>query len=350
MITKDSVIELVRAADPLDPQELEAWPEELTARLVLDRAIGAPAKAVVRRPRLIPLAVGVLVASAGTVGVAVATGVLGGPAPDPVKAHLAELDRGIPADLRYNADVEHARAVATTGSGALYLADLHGGGYCLEAASPDARPRGASCVPAAQLSGLPLDVIAPIPEDSDAPLLVGGRANSPLIVRIVARYADGSVGAVPFGLERTWLFEVPDAERASALASGVVVLGLDASGSTVTSVDVPALRDDDPLGTAHDTTEPLVLTTTSDGSDFRQVLGIQGRVNLTGTIRLEVRFPDGARLAVPLASDGTYSVVFTAARRDDFATTPGVLVALREGFVVASRPIESVAVARARNG
>lgn len=343
----DALLELVRAADPLDPAELASW--SASDRL-LARAFASPAEELPRHRRLLPIAVGVLAASAGTVAVAVATGVLGGPAPDPVKAHLAELDRGIPADLRYDADVEHARTVAATGSGALYLADLADGGYCIEVASTGGSPRGASCVPRARLEGLKLDVTAPIAVDAQAPLLVGGRANDPRIARVFARYTDGTVADIPFGLDRAWLLEVPDAQRATALAKGVTVVGVDSTGTAVSTVHVPALRDDDPRGTAHDGKDPLVLTTTSDGEDLTRVLGIQGRVNLSGVITLQLSFPDGTMLAVPVAADGTYRVALPADRQDDFASAPGTLVALREGEVVASRPVLSVAGWRARNG
>src|SRR5439155_83532 len=66
------------------------------------------------RNRLVAVdAAGVLVG--GTA--AAATTILGRPAPDPVRAHLAELDEGMPPDLRYNPDLSNARAVAETTSG-----------------------------------------------------------------------------------------------------------------------------------------------------------------------------------------------------------------------------------------
>ena len=59
---------------------------------------------------------------------------------------------------------------------------------------------------------------------------------------------------------------------------------------------VPPLRDDDPTGTAHDSDQPIVATTVSDGTDFTKVLAIRGRVNLDGDVSLVLQFPDGSTL------------------------------------------------------
>jgi hypothetical protein len=353
MTEPNQLLERVRAADPLDSAEVDAWWDGPGAPLVLDRVYAADSTdqtaAVARRPgrRVGWIAVAVLLGSGGTVGVAAAAGLLGSPAPDPVTAHLAELDAGLPSDLRYDPDLSHARAGAATDTATLYLADLADGGYCIEVASQVSRPRGASCVPAADLAGLPLDVTAPIPHDDTSPLIVGGRANDERISTIQARYADGVTTRVEFGLDRAWLLEVPETEHLSTLTSGVTITGLDNSGSTVATVQVPALHDDDPLGTAHDTDQPLVVTTISDGRDLTKVLGVHGQVNLTGSVQLQLRFPDGSHLDVPVDDDGTFRLTLPVDRQDDFARSAGSLVALRDGTVVASRPIYSVAARRA---
>lgn len=358
MNTSDQLVAYIRSADPLGEADLDGWPDEATTHRVIDRIVASdPYDSVVdpaaepvagrARPRrvLTPLA-GVLVLAVAGTGIAFATGILGGPAPDPVKAHLAELDRGIPADLRYNADVEGARAVAAADGGALYYAVLADGGYCLEVTSDGTTPRGASCVPAARLGSLPLDVIAPIAGQGSGPLFVAGRANDRHVSRLQARFSDGTTIAIPFGLDRSWLLAVPEPQRASALADGLSVLALDDSGATVTTVSVPPLRDDDPTGTAHDGELPLVLTTTSDGSDFTLVLGIAGRVNVPGAVNLELRFPDGTHLAVP-TSNGRFDLVLPGNRQHDFARAAGTLVALQDGVVVATARVGSVAYWRA---
>ena len=187
-------------------------------------------------------------------------------------------------------------------------------------------------------------------EPDTAPLIAGGRANADRIASIAIQYADGVTTAVDLGLDRGWLLEVPAAERESALADGLVVRGLDSAGVAVATVTVPPLRDDDPLGTAHDADQPLVVTTISDGDDLTLVMGVEGQVHLAGPVRLQVRFPDGSRLAVPVAADGTFRLLLPADRQDDFGTDRGRLVALRDGTIVASMPISSVAAARAGSG
>jgi hypothetical protein len=256
----------------------------------------------------------------------------------------------MPDDLRYNPDVENARAVAESPGGVVYLADMARGGYCIEIAAKQGHPGGASCVTAADLKSRPVDVLAPLPAGDDAPLLVGGRANSATIATMRARFADGDRVPIAFGLDRAWLLEVPADERASALADGVVIEGVGAQGTTMATEDVPPLRDDDPLGTKHDSTEPLVLETISDGSDLTRVLGIKGRVNIPGSPTLEVRFPDGTSTTIAIDADGRYEFRVPADRRDDFARTAGALVAIRDGSVITSRPIGSVAYWRGRNG
>lgn len=358
MTVTDRVVEWVRAADPVDPAEVEVWwdgpaPLRIVDRVCADRNSAEQQSVVPRRSdrrRTVWVVAVVLLGSAMTAGVAAAAGLLGDPAPDPIKVHLAELDRGLPADLRYQPDLDRARAVAASASATLYLAELADGGYCIEVATQRSRPRGASCVPASGLSGLPLDVTAPIPGSDAAPLIAGGRANADLISSIEVHYADGVTTPVEFGLDRAWLFEVPAAERQSALADGLVVAGLDSGGATVAAVTVPPLRDDDPLGTAHDADQPLVLTTISDDDDLTRVIGIEGQFHLAGPVSLQVRFPDGSHLAVPVAANGTFRLRLPADRQDDFATDAGSLVALRNGKTLASMPIYSVAASRANSG
>lgn len=345
----DEVVDMVRLADPLDETEVRAWTARAADGLLLD-VLSKPTAGPTRRHRSrAPIALAIAVAT-GATGVAAASGLLGGPAPDRVKEHLAELDAGMPADLRLKPDVERARSVAAVASGVLYLAELADGGYCLEVVSDGDRPRGAACVPSAELLSRPLEVTAPIPAGDDAPILVGGRINADRIVAVQLRYADGVAGSVPLGLDRAWLAEVPDGERESAFSKGVVVAGLDGYGHVVATVDVAPLRDDDATGTAHDAARPIVATTISDGRDFTLVRGIEGRVNVDGAATAHLRYPDGTTAPIVIFADGRFTVVLPADRQGDLDRVPGSLVVLdRRGRVIASAPIASVSYWRGRN-
>ena len=113
---------------------------------------------------------------------------------------------------------------------------------------------------------------------------------------------------------------------------------------------MPPLRDDDPLGTAHDAKQPIVVDTVSDGDDLTLVLAVRGRVNIRGDVQLSLRYPDGATTAVPVSDGGAFRVAIPADRQDAFADRPGRLVATRDGDVVATAPVASVAWWRAHNG
>ena len=335
----DLLDRLVRAADPLDTDELAAWTSTATAP---DTGSTDIAEAKRRRRLLAPpvMAGGAVVIVAA--GAAAAATVLGQSAPPSVQQHLRELDRGMPADLRYDPDVEHARAVATTESGALYLADLADGGYCLEIVSDSTRPRGATCLTDSDMAVHPFEVAAPIPDNQSSPLLVGGRVTDDDVTAVEARYADGDTTRVPFGLDHAWLLEVPAGARASVLSDGVTLVGLGRDGDVVQQVHVPPLRDDDPRGTAHDNQQPIVVNTTSDGQDLTLVLAIRGRVNVDGA-RLVLRYPDGTTVTIPVAANGRYSYDVPAARQHDFARESGVLTAVVGGETAASTPVASVA-------
>lgn len=353
-MTRTDVMAAVRAVDPYDDND--DWSQTPAGVALLDRVLTTPGDTPVAlsrarhasRPVRIGAAV-VVLAGAGT-ATAYATGILGGPAPDRVKAHLRGLDAGMPADLRYNADVDNARAVATTDAGALYLADIPDGGYCLEVASDTDRPRGATCLTSADLAALPLEVTAPIPDSESSVLLIGGRANDASIRSLRATFADGTSVDIGFGLDRAWLLEVAPAQHAAALDHGVRITAFDNDGHVVTATRVPPLHDNDPLGTAHDNDQPIVANTVSDGGDFTLVLAINGQVNLPGDVLLALHYPDGSSVAVPLAANGHFHVAIPDDRRNAFASRPGELVASRDGKVIATTPVASVAWWRGHNG
>ena len=96
-----------------------------------------------RRARLLAVvAAGLLSVS----GIALAaSSFIGSPAPESVRRDIAAVDAGMPVSLRMDPDVARARSVATTGASTLWLADLPGGGRCLELVTtcyPDVRAPG----------------------------------------------------------------------------------------------------------------------------------------------------------------------------------------------------------------
>ena len=82
----------------------------------------------------------------------------------------------------------------------------------------------------------------------------------------------------------------------------------------------------------------------STHEDFTKVLGIEGSVNIDGARRLELRYPDGTTVRIPIRSDGTYHYNLSVGRVDDLASTPGELIAYDvHGDALARTPVASVA-------
>src|SRR3954471_10646024 len=105
----DAVLTLVRAADPLDVDELERWLASSAPARIHAAATTRPSINHRRRRTAALVVIGV---AATSIAAAAATGHLGRPAPDRVKAHIAELDHGLPPDLQANPDLDSARLVA----------------------------------------------------------------------------------------------------------------------------------------------------------------------------------------------------------------------------------------------
>lgn len=287
MSNMNSVLERVRRVDPIGEIDLRHWSASPEARRAFDLVVGSSSMERPRRRRARWLAGGAVVVTGAMATAVAASGVLGGPAPEPIRDHLAALDEGMPEDLRINPDVENAMAVASTEAGVLYAADLKDGGYCIEIATQGDTPRGAACVTALQLADRAIEVTAPIPSGPDAELLVGGRINDQRVERVVVRYPNGTSDDVVLGLAGYWLVEVPDSVRAVALTDGVQIAGVGADGQDVSTLAVPPLRDDDPDGTAHDREQPVFVSTISTSDDLTLMLGVEGSVNAAGATTLE---------------------------------------------------------------
>ena len=283
-----------------------------------------------------------------TLAAAAAAGsLLGQPAPEIVKRRLGELDQGMPAALRLNPDIAHARSVATDGVSTLYLADLRDGGYCLAIVTADGRERGTPCDARPDGSRRAIDVSLPSDQGggADAPVVLGGRVNAAGVSRLELRYADGVGVDIPLASGGFFIYDVPADRRADAHHHALTLVALNAGGGELASEAIPADWD----GPARLSPGPIRdLTTRSDSSDFTLVLGIDGRVDPRRVARLELRWPDGTVSRVAVTHHGRFESAFPASRVHDLADAAATLVAYGAGGdVVDSEPITSVAASRA---
>ena len=323
-----------------------------TADALQDDLRTAYARFLARRSRLRRMAA-VTILGAVTALVVATAGIgaarlLGWPAPERVKQEIAAVDRGMPADLRLNPDVERARAVASTPSATLYSASLRDGGSCTEIVTDGDRGRGATCATSAAQGAEALELVAPSDEASapDAPIVIGGRLNAEAGATLEAAYADGSTDAVELGEDRYFLLEVPAAQRASVHASGLELVARDRSGAVVGRGTLPADWDD---AAVPDERAPLFVSTRSDESDFTKVYGIEGHVGAAGAAKLQLDYGDGERVAIPIRPDGSYEYTVPRDRIDAFIR-PRMLVATdANDAVVASAPVAAVAYWRGRD-
>jgi hypothetical protein len=277
-----------------------------------------------------------------------AAALLGWPAPVHVKNEIAAVDRGLPADLRLNPDVEHAQAVASTETATLYAASLHDGGSCTEIVTAGDRGRGATCTTGAELASRALDVTLPtdVGDGPESSVVIGGRINAAAGASLEARYSDGSSEEIPLGEDRYFLFEVPAEHRASVRASGVELVARDGDGSVVGRTSIPADWDDPPVP---DEKAPLYVSTRSDESDFTKVYGLEGHVGAAGAATLELDYGDESTpISIPISADGSYAYTLPADRTDDFMQPRTLVARDAAGQVVASAPVAAVAYWRGR--
>jgi hypothetical protein len=282
---------------------------------------------------------GALLLGAAALGAAT---LLGWPAPRHVQNEIAAVDRGLPADLRLNPDVEHARAVASTASATLYAASLRDGGSCNEIVTAGERGRGATCATAADRARQAIDLVAPFDDGAgpQAPVVLGGRINDAAGSNLEAVYANGGHDDVGLGEDRYFLFEVPAEQRPSVHASGLELIARNGDGSIVGRATLPADWDDSAVP---DEQAPLYVSTRSDESDFTKVYGLEGHVGAPGAVRLELDYGDGTRATIPIKADGSYEYAVPPERMGDFMK-PLTLAALdKSGKVVASTTVAAVA-------
>ena len=341
------VLEILRDADPAVAEP--DWGSTGEAVALLRRVLveapasnAAPAGGPPRRWGPVVLVAAALLIVGG--GIAAATGWLfGQPAPDSVRTDIAGVDQGMPADLRLNPDVANARLVAVAGDAKLYYASLKDGGYCFEIVTASAEGRGAVCTPAAKIQADSIEVTSPFvdPVTSGSRILVGGRVNVTSVDGLVARFASGAEAAIPLGDDRFYLFDVPEAERASVHASGMTLIARQA-GTTIATAQLPPTDFSNPE--EMDRLQPIFVSTISTSSDFTKVLGVEGSVNIAGAKTLELQYPDGTVVPVPIQAGGTYRYMIPADRQDDLFHQPGWLVARDAGGAEVGRaPVAAVA-------
>jgi hypothetical protein len=334
----DAVLTLVRAADPLDEAEIESWASSPAAAAILDRVLARPPRAR-RRARTLVGAVVVGTAAVG-VGVAAASGIIGRPAPDRVVEHLAELDRGLPADLRANPQLQTARSVAASATATLFAASTADGGYCIEVVTGADVPRGATCVRAAERATRPLEVTSPL-VSGDEPVVLAGRADVTGARSVQLVQAGGAEEDVAVTGDGYWIVELTGDRRSSALATGVTVRVIGAGGAVLAEQAVPALADVPPPDSAR---PPVEMTTVSDGDDLTLVLAVEGTARRPVVAMLELTFPDGEVVPVAVQADGTFRYDLPADRRDDLDGAPAHLLARDAArHVVDDTPVASVA-------
>jgi hypothetical protein len=294
------------------------------------------------RRRPVILAVALLVTGAG---VATASGLLGGPAPSQVKKDLAGVDQGMPADLRYNPDVENARLVAQADGARLYYASLADGGYCSEIVTPTSGPAGAICVPDGSADQEPLiHVTVPFddPLTTSSPFVVGGRVNVSGATSLRAVFGDGTTQPIPLGDDGFFVFAVATGQLTEAHLRGVTLVAADGAGTEIASVDVPPTDFSDPE--QQDAKQPIFVSTISTESDLTKVLGVEGSVNIQGAVSLELRYPDGTTVAIPLAADGSYRYDIPERRTGELFDEPGWMIARdASGNELARAPVAAVA-------
>jgi len=287
--------------------------------------------------------VGALLLGAAALGAAT---LLGWPAPRHVQNDIAAVDRGLPADLRLNPDVEHARAVASTASATLYAASLRDGGSCTEIVTTGDRGRGATCATAADRARRAIELAAPSDEGAgiDSPVVLGGRINA-TGSRLEAVYADGSTDDVELGEDRYFLFEVPAEHRRSVHASGLELVSRDGDGSIVGRASLPADWDDPAVP---DEQAPLYVSTRSNDSDLTKVYGLEGHVSAPGAVSLELDYGDGTQATIPIGTDGSYDYAVPPDHIGDFMKQRTLAALDKGGNVVASTTVAAVAYWRAQ--
>jgi len=342
-------LELVRKTDPLGGSSIAGWSSSPEADAMLRRILDSVDSAATapRQRRVGPRALRIVAIAAALVLAAalgaVAGELVGSPAPASVKQDLAGVDQGVPADLRLNPDIESAVLAAYTQNLRLYYAALSDGGYCFEIVTTTEGARGAVCTPAAEARAQAIEITMPFtdPVTPSSPIEVGGRVNV-AATSLEARFADGGTAPIQLGSNGFYVYEVPGAQVKSAHIDGFDLIAYDAAGTSLATATAPPTDFSDPG--SMDREMPIFVSTISTQSDFRKVLGVEGSVNVPGAVALELHYPDGSFVDVPLRTNGKHHYDLPAERQDDLFAQPGRLVARdSRGSEIATAPVAAVA-------
>ena len=223
-----------------------------------------------------------------------ATAFVGSPAPESVRSEIAAVDTGMPSALRLNPNVRSARSVATTGPSTLWLADLAGGGRCLELTTtyfPSVRAPG--CTTGSELDGSPIGMTLPNDDSAgpDDPVVIAGSVEAADAAALSLRLSDGRSVPIPFGAGHFYVIDLTGADAADVRAHGVTLVAEDAGGREVARGTVPPDWD---AGTAEVERRTTVdVTTRSDSRDFTKVLGIDGVIHDPKPASLELSTTPG---------------------------------------------------------
>jgi hypothetical protein len=280
-----------------------------------------------------------------------ATAILGQPAPESVKRDFRAVDEGMPADLRANPDVEHARAVAVSGDSTVYFAQLADGGYCAELVTGD-RPRGAVCSSTEQSAKTPLSVTVPYtdPVTASSPVRVSGHVSLADAKTVQLVYPDGGVDEVALSPDRFYVADVPQGHLAAVHRHGLLLIARSEDGGALAQAVVShdAITPPSEAERPHD---PIEIDTISDGGDFTKVLGMRGEVRIPGATRLRLRYPDGHSVAVPSFDGRRFEIDVPPDRESDFADATGAILAFDStGRQVGERAVYSVGRWHRRHG
>jgi hypothetical protein len=180
------------------------------------------------------------------------------------------------------------------------------------------------------------------PLTTSSPFVVGGRVNVSGATSLRATFADGSTQPIALGDDGFFVFAVATDQLSQAHLHGMKLVAADAAGTEIASVDVPPTDFSDPE--KQDAKQPIFVSTISTESDLTKVLGVEGSVNIPGAVTLELRYPDGTTVAIPLAADGSYRYDLPERRTGDLFDEPGWLIARdASGNELARAPVASVA-------